>query len=51
MEFDPNGTLVDYRIARTVIKSAKRFTYKEKQPLRDTAAHDKAMQAFKNKTS
>jgi ribonuclease R len=28
-EFTPQGDLVDYKIARTVIKSAKRFTYKE----------------------
>lgn len=35
MEFDPNGTLVDYRIARTVIKSAKRFTYKEAKEVLD----------------
>jgi len=28
-EFTPNGDLVQYKIARTVIKSAKRFTYKE----------------------
>jgi ribonuclease R len=28
-EFNKNGDLVDYKIARTVIKSVKRFTYKE----------------------
>jgi ribonuclease R len=28
-EFDPQGNLVRYEIARTVIKSRKRFTYKE----------------------
>lgn len=29
MRLDPTGTLIDYRITRSVIKSAKRFTYKE----------------------
>lgn len=29
MEFDPTGTLLDYSIERTCIKSQKRFTYKE----------------------
>lgn len=29
MEFDPDGTMLDYRITRSVIKSSKRFTYKE----------------------
>ncbi|MBF8263282.1 MAG: Ribonuclease [Parachlamydiales bacterium] len=28
-EFDPAGNIVDYKIARTCIKSRKRFTYKE----------------------
>lgn len=28
-EFDPHGTLVRYEIARSAIKSAKRFTYKD----------------------
>lgn len=28
-EFNPSGDVVNYQIARTVIKSAKRFTYKE----------------------
>ena len=35
MRFDPEGTLVDYRIARSVIKSAKRFTYKEAKKVLD----------------
>jgi len=29
MEFDSNGDLLNHRISRSVIKSAKRFTYKE----------------------
>lgn len=29
MEFDPGGSLVDYRIVKGVIKSNKRFTYRE----------------------
>jgi ribonuclease R len=29
MEFDPEGSLVNYRITRSVIKSRKRFTYRE----------------------
>lgn len=33
--FDPEGTLIDYRIARTVIKSTKRFTYKEAKEVLD----------------
>ena len=28
-EFDPEGTLIDFKVERTVIKSRKRFTYKE----------------------
>ena len=28
-EFDADGTLLEYKVARTVIKSQKRFTYKE----------------------
>lgn len=28
-EFDRTGTLIDYQVVRTVIKSQKRFTYKE----------------------
>lgn len=35
MEFDPSGTLVTYRIAKSVIKSAKRFTYKEAKQVLD----------------
>jgi ribonuclease R len=29
MRFDPQGTLINHRITRSVIRSAKRFTYKE----------------------
>ena len=35
MRFDPHGTLLDFRIARTVIKSAKRFTYREAKKVLD----------------
>ena len=35
MEFDGQGTLVNYRISRTVIKSAKRFTYREAKEIMD----------------
>jgi len=35
MEFDKEGNLVDYRIARSVIKSAKRFSYREAKEVLD----------------
>ncbi len=35
MTFDKEGTLVDYRIARTVIRSHKRFTYGEAKQVLD----------------
>lgn len=35
MEFDPEGTLVDYRMTRSVIKSCKRFTYREAKAVLD----------------
>lgn len=35
MEFDADGTLVDYRITRSVIKSCKRFTYREAKAVLD----------------
>lgn len=35
MDFDPTGEITSYRIARTVIKSAKRFTYKEAKKVLD----------------
>lgn len=35
MEFDPDGTMVNYRMARTVIKSCKRFTYREAKAVLD----------------
>jgi ribonuclease R len=35
MCFDPQGTLVNYRITRSVIKSSKRFTYKEAKKVLD----------------
>lgn len=35
MEFDAEGTLVDYRMTRSVIKSCKRFTYKEAKAVLD----------------
>lgn len=37
MTFDKTGALLDYRIARTVIKSKKRFTYKEAKKVLDGA--------------
>lgn len=35
MEFNPEGTLVNYRITRSVIKSRNRFTYKEAKKVLD----------------
>lgn len=35
MDFDPSGEMIHYRIARTVIKSAKRFTYKNAKKVLD----------------
>lgn len=35
MRFDRNGTMLDHRITRSVIKSAKRFTYKEAKKVLD----------------
>lgn len=35
MDFDSEGELIDYRVAKTVIKSAKRFTYKEAKQVLD----------------
>lgn len=35
MSFDPQGTLVNHRITRSVIKSVKRFTYKEAKKVLD----------------
>lgn len=35
MEFDPSGNLINYRIARSVIKSRKRFTYREAKQILD----------------
>lgn len=35
MRFDAQGTLIDHRIARSVIKSAKRFTYREAKKVLD----------------
>ena len=35
MTFDKEGTLVDYKIARSVIKSKKRFTYREAKAVLD----------------
>lgn len=35
VEFDPEGNQVNYRISRTVIKSAKRFTYEEAKEVLD----------------
>lgn len=35
MEFDKEGTLLNYRILRSVIKSSKRFTYKQAKKVLD----------------
>jgi ribonuclease R len=35
MEFDSEGNMVNYRIARSVIKSAKRFSYREAKEVLD----------------
>lgn len=35
MEFDAEGTMVDYRMTRSVIKSCKRFTYREAKAVLD----------------
>lgn len=35
MEFDKNGTMISHRMTRSVIKSAKRFTYKEAKKVID----------------
>lgn len=35
MRFDPHGTMLDFRITRSVIKSAKRFTYREAKSVLD----------------
>ncbi|MCE2983678.1 MAG: ribonuclease R [Parachlamydia sp.] len=35
MRFDPKGTLIDYRFSRSVIKSQKRFTYREAKKVID----------------
>lgn len=35
MTFDPTGELIDYRITRSVIKSAKRFSYREAKKVLD----------------
>ncbi|MBJ7450083.1 MAG: ribonuclease R [Parachlamydiales bacterium] len=45
MEFDEEGTLVNSRIARTVIKSVKRFTYREALAVLEGKAspHSKAL--------
>jgi ribonuclease R len=47
MQFDPQGTLLDHRICRSVIKSAKRFTYREAKEVLDgkkTSSHSKTLQ-------
>lgn len=45
-EFDPSGTLVNYRIARSFIKSAHRFTYNEAKLVLDgkkKSPHEKTL--------
>ena len=46
MQFDAEGNLLDYRIIRSVIKSAKRFTYREAKEVLDhkkTSPHAKTL--------
>lgn len=35
MEFDPTGNMVDYKVSKGMIKSAKRFTYEEAKEVLD----------------
>jgi ribonuclease R len=47
MDFDSKGSMIQYRIARTVIKSAKRFTYREAKEVLDgkkKSPHTKTLQ-------
>ncbi|KAF3361450.1 Ribonuclease R [Chlamydiales bacterium STE3] len=47
MTFDPTGEMIDYRIVRSVIKSAHRFTYKEAKLVLDQkkkSVHSEALQ-------
>ena len=47
IDFDPNGNVTNYRIARSVIKSAKRFTYREAKEVLDgkkKSSHIKTLQ-------
>lgn len=47
MEFDKEGTLVNYRMTKSVIKSSKRFTYKEAKAVLDgklKSVHAEALQ-------
>lgn len=47
MEFDGTGNLINYRMARTVIRSSKRFTYKEAKAVLDgkkRSSHAEALQ-------
>lgn len=41
MDFDSSGEITNYRIGRTVIKSAKRFTYKEAKKVLDGSLKSK----------
>ena len=46
MEFDETGTLINHRMARTVIKSAKRMTYREAKAILDgkkKSVHDELL--------
>lgn len=47
MDFDAKGSMIDYKIERTVIKSAKRFTYREAKEVLDgkkKSPHAKTLQ-------
>lgn len=47
MHFDPTGVLVDYRITRAIIRSKRRFTYREAKALLDSttpAPHKEALE-------
>lgn len=46
VEFDPEGNMLGYRIAKSVIRSAKRFTYREAKEVLDgkkTSPHAKTL--------
>lgn len=49
VEFDKNGHVIEYRIARSVIQSKKRFTYKEAKEILDgkkKSKHEKTLKTM-----